>query len=47
MCFNYKKIQDNLKFKMKFHLGFKMGAMSKKMTFLLKYVIDFGFFQGE
>ena len=44
MCFNYKKSQYNFKFKMKFHLGFKMGAMSKKMTFLLKYMMDFGFF---
>ena len=46
-CFlTIKKIMGNLKSKMKCHLGSKTGAISKKMTFLLNYMMDFGFF-GE
>ena len=37
----------NLKSKMKCHLGSKTGAISKKMTFLWKYTMDFGFFGGN
>ena len=44
MIFNYKTIIENLKSKMKYHLNSKMGAISKIMTFLLKYMMDFGFF---
>ena len=39
-CFlTIKKIMGNLKSKMKWHLSSKMGAISKKMTSLLKYMI--------
>ena len=44
MFFNYKTIMENLKSTMKCHLSSKMGAISKIMTFLLKYMMDFGFF---
>ena len=43
MFFNYKTIMENLKSTMKCHLSSKMGAISKIMTFLLKYMMDFGF----
>ena len=37
---------ENLKSNMKCHLGSETRAISKKMTFLLNYTMDFGFF-GE
>ena len=46
MFFNYKKLLGNLKSKMICHLSSKMGAISKKMTFLLKFMTQFRFF-GE
>ena len=46
MFFNYTEIMENLKSNMKCHLGSETRAISKKMTFLLNYTMDFGFF-GE